>query len=200
MFKGREYWKNQRIIETDTRQKTFSDFKSEIYKDLEIQTWTNDDKPSLSIYKGKSGKPTSRYYYNTIGSRDSEINYQKKYADDRETWKNNAKEAQKNIKNLFRKGEILVSSWGYEQTNIDFYEIVGLTAKSIKIVKIGQTRTNEETGSDMSEYVVPDKKNRGTNIMTKRVNGRTDRPYVSINSFAIASRWDGNSVFQSHWH
>lgn len=44
----------------------------------------------------------------------------------------------------FKIGDIIYNSWGWEQTNIDFYQIVGITKKSIKIRRIHQ-RT-EETG------------------------------------------------------
>lgn len=38
-------------------------------------------------------------------------------------------------------GDVFYSSWGYDQTNIDYYKVVGLTksGKSAKIVQIGST-------------------------------------------------------------
>ena len=51
-------------------------------------------------------------------------------------------------------GDILVSSWGYDQTNIDFWRVVGLTAsgKSVRIVPAGQRVVARFTGG---EWVVP---------------------------------------------
>jgi len=51
-------------------------------------------------------------------------------------------------------GDILVASWGYEQTNIDFYRVVGLTpsGKSVRIVQLGLEVVERSTGS---ERVVP---------------------------------------------
>jgi len=201
MLQGKEFWQSFRVSETQKRQSDFVDFKSDTYKDLEIQTWTtNDGKMRLVIYKGKSGKPISNFILKTVEQKNAEIDYQKRNADKRFAWKERAKEIQKNTKNIFQLGDILASSWGYDQTNIDFYEVVGITAKSIKIIKIGQSRTDENTGHYLSEYVVPDRKARGTNVMTKRIQPGTDSPFISINSFAIARKWNGTPLFQSHWH
>ena len=51
-------------------------------------------------------------------------------------------------------GDILVSSWGYDQTNVDFWRVVGLTpsAKSARIVQLGLEVVERSTGS---EQVVP---------------------------------------------
>lgn len=52
-------------------------------------------------------------------------------------------------------GDILYSSWGYDQTNIDFYKIVRATDKSVWIQKIG-SRSVEGSQGFMSCNVVPD--------------------------------------------
>ena len=65
-----------------------------------------------------------------------------------------------------KKGDILVSSWGYEQTNIDFYKVVGVTPKSVKIVKLGQKVI--KSGDDfLSEYVIPNHNDVCSRIMIK---------------------------------
>ena len=101
-----------------------------------------------------------------------------------------------------QKGDILVSAWGYEQTNIDFYKVVDTTPKSVKIVRIGQRMTNESTGAPMSEYVVPNENEIRGQVMTKRVKvfRNSGEQYVGISSYAIARKWGGNPEFQSHWH
>ena len=51
-------------------------------------------------------------------------------------------------------GDLLVSSWGYDQTNIDFWCVVGLTAsgKSARIMPVAQRVVDYSKGS---ERVVP---------------------------------------------
>jgi hypothetical protein len=47
-------------------------------------------------------------------------------------------------------GDVLVSSWGYDQTNIDFWRVVGLTpsGKSARIVPAGQRVLGSFTGGE----------------------------------------------------
>lgn len=40
-------------------------------------------------------------------------------------------------------GEVLRTSWGYEQTNVEYYEVVGVRGQMIELREIAQTRTEE---------------------------------------------------------
>lgn len=62
--------------------------------------------------------------------------------------------SEKNAVNLagFVVGDILYSSWGYDQTNIDFYQVVKVTAKTITVKEISY---KSEYDSSMSGYKVP---------------------------------------------
>jgi len=51
-------------------------------------------------------------------------------------------------------GQIVYSSWGYDQTNIDFYKVIRKTAAMVELRAIGQKYL--ESTSSMSEYVVAD--------------------------------------------
>jgi len=56
----------------------------------------------------------------------------------------------------FKVGDIIYNSWGWEQTNIDFYQVVDAKPKTIKIAPInGKFRENQPHGNGMSAYVVP---------------------------------------------
>lgn len=52
-------------------------------------------------------------------------------------------------------GDILKCSWGYEQTNIDFYEVVKATKAMVTVRKIAGRSWSEEGYSAMSGFVVP---------------------------------------------
>lgn len=47
-------------------------------------------------------------------------------------------------------GDILVSSWGYDQTNVDFYQVIALTktGASVRLRKVSSKRIGGTTGSD----------------------------------------------------
>lgn len=125
-------------------------------------------------------------------------------------------------------GHILVDSWGYDQTNIDYYKVIRKTAAMVEIRAIGQKYV--ESASDMSEYVMPDPENElfetdflkreeaeakgyqllddweGEYVRAKfpaiskhKAQFRNGKLYVRINSFSSASSWDGKKDFQSHW-
>lgn len=49
--------------------------------------------------------------------------------------------------NPYKPGDILYSSWGYDQTNREFYQVLEVGTRSIKICEIRQERT-ESTGPD----------------------------------------------------
>ena len=61
--------------------------------------------------------------------------------------------ARKNMKNPFKVGDMLYDSWGYEQTNINFYQVVEVGEKSVTIQEIGQRFVSGEPG--WAEHVAP---------------------------------------------
>jgi len=92
----------------------------------------------------------------------------------------------------YKVDDILSCSWGYDQTNVDFYQVVGLTPKSIKIRKIDQYTVSSETGTDLVAPVpnafTSDK------VMTKLVDKYDS---VKISSYSSAYKWDGKPQYQT---
>ena len=56
------------------------------------------------------------------------------------------KEAQKNMNHNFVKGSIIYNSWGYDQTNIDFYQIIEVKAKSVILREIASSYVKGSEG------------------------------------------------------
>lgn len=46
-------------------------------------------------------------------------------------------------------GDVLESSWGYDQTNVDFYQVIAVTAKSVRIREIGKRHVSSTRTQDM---------------------------------------------------
>lgn len=46
----------------------------------------------------------------------------------------------KDFRHAYKVGDILFSSWGYDQTNVEFYEIVSVTEKSVTFREVRQDR------------------------------------------------------------
>lgn len=95
-------------------------------------------------------------------------------------------------------GDILYSSWGYDQTNIDFYAVTQICGKKkVIIVKVGSKVVETNTYEDK---VVPDTSVVG-DVMSKMVNQFdfhiTDADYVRINDCQTATKWDGKPLAQT---
>ena len=79
------------------------------------------------------------------------------------------KEAQQNMQHNYKVGDIIYNSWGYDQTNIDFYQIVQVKTKSIMINRIGKCYV-EGTEAFMSSNVKPIKNDFIGTAILKKVN------------------------------
>lgn len=130
-----------------------------------------------------------------------------KGSDDRKTlltMLREAKETQKAIREAgvltaaanhpLQPGDILYSSWGYDQTNVDFYEVLGITKASAMIQKI-EKRILPGSGRGSDKVVpVPGKLDQRSKPMQKRV--RSDGS-VKISSYSNAYPWDGKPKSQT---
>ena len=101
-------------------------------------------------------------------------------------------------------GDILEDSWGYEQTNVEFYLVTKIiSACKIEIVELGHKEV--ETNSSMSGYVMPDTNRRIGEPLQKIVSQsswekRDGRWHVKINDSISLTAWDGRPCFQSSWY
>jgi hypothetical protein len=117
--------------------------KIETIGNIELATYerSNTIKPAYGIlvFKGMKKKPESwrisyskeyvlreKEYYTTIGENFKKV------------------QSFKELGHPYKVGNIVYNSWGYDQTNIDFYQVVGVTAKTIKIRQLKQRTV--ETG------------------------------------------------------
>lgn len=89
-------------------------------------------------------------------------------------------------------GDIFASSWGYDQTNVDFYEVVGVTpsGKSVRIVSIGKEIV-EQDGYSQRVKAVPGSASPDAVPVTKRLRfyGGSE-PLVTLTSYSSAWRID----------
>lgn len=111
-----------------------------------------------------------------------------------------------------KKGDIFYSSWGYEQTNVDFFEVIGLKGKTQVILQEINLKIKEEDGiSGMSAdrsyntaetypvenscFVKDNKKG-----MIKKILGTKERPYINLTSFANAYLYNGEKLYESWYY
>ena len=96
-------------------------------------------------------------------------------------------------------GTIFVCSWGYDQTNVDFYQVVKRTAKMVTVRKI---RAIHEAAYHLASYLMPIKngfldrdhpfeKEYGK-PMTRKLQFLEDgRMFFKPASYSMAQVWDG---------
>lgn len=92
-------------------------------------------------------------------------------------------------------GEILVSTWGYDQTNVDFYQVVKVISDKTVIIQEIQDMSIDENKCYMQDYRYPCRDQFVGKPMKKRARGNG----VKIESFAWASRWNYEKVLQTSY-
>jgi hypothetical protein len=89
-------------------------------------------------------------------------------------------------------GDIVDCNWGYDQTNVDFYQVVELNGKTMVTLRPIEKRTNE------NQRVVPiADKFCGEPFRRKVTPGWQGDGWISINTFSGASRWDGKERYDT---
>jgi hypothetical protein len=169
--------------------------------DLEIWTWM-DDRPDSKGYgkmygiafQGKANKPLWYYTFKDQAGLWKQINESVEIR--REQLKRKQEEAlrRKNEQHGLKEGDILYSSWGYDQTNVDFYQVTKVIGKAVVIRAIASKVVREERGA---EYVaaVPGK---FTGPEEKKLpRGEGDAVSIKLNSFSYARKWDGKPKYQT---
>lgn len=94
-------------------------------------------------------------------------------------------------------GMILVGTWGYEQTNVDFYVVTRTTERTAWLRPVAQRI--ERLAGFMSEAVVPLPEQPIGPEVRRRVIAATSGPRVHTSMGHHATAWDGEPVRQSHY-
>lgn len=97
-------------------------------------------------------------------------------------------------------GDVLVSSWGYDQTNVDFYKVVvgAEPGKFCQLVKVAQKAVSGGgDGYGQAGRVIADPDSPIGQVFKKKVK---DGGLVKIASYAHAYLWDGSPKYWSDGH
>jgi hypothetical protein len=182
-----------------TEETCFPEFGIECY-------YTKTPKCYAILYSGKSNKPV--FHYNDSNETDmfNRINTTIKNIIDCETSKQKEKARLKainstfKVENYFRVGDILVNSWGYDQTNVDFYQVVELLNKKIKVREIAQSVDNSrDTGNGMACYVLPEKDSFSNDLVKTLLLKLATNGKCKICGRDYIQKWDGKSEYCS-WY
>lgn len=135
------------------------------------------ERPCATFYKGRARKANKRFYFKSEESRAKCVNeYIQACMESKKASKPTSKERGVIV------GDVLRASWGYDQTNIDYYLVTKLIGKTmVEIVEIGQQR--EIDGHDTGKCV-PDL----NNIVGEPMRKRASEGWVRVDSVRYAKK------------
>ena len=161
-----------------------------------VEDWENGTKYTAMVFAGKRSKYDKYYGFKTAERRDE---YVKQYFEDiAASYESKKKYAEKKKamaaenQESYKVGNILYSSWGYDQTNIDYYQVIEKTAKMVTIQKIASESVETHCGGAY-ESVMPTK----DNFIGKPIKKKVGAYGVKLNSYATASHWDGRAKHET---
>lgn len=139
-------------------------------------------KPCAVGFRGKAAKPAWRYRFLSLEAREMHVAgfFAAVQAAEDAKAASAAADAAKPMPEI---GLILSSSWGYDQTNVDFYRVEAVSGRMVELVELEQILV--ENG-DMRGRVVPSDQPKGERFRRQWKGG-----HCKIASYAWASPWDG---------
>lgn len=169
----------------------FKDLELVAQQELGLTLKVNLDSCIGTLERAKRGGGTKRVYGYIYKTKERMFEDLRNYVENsvkNKLFDEERKSAQK-IKNdeidaNIKVGDVFVCSWGYEQTNINFYQVVSRKGKKTVTVREIARRVVEEFGGKYDyDYVVPAKDVFCGEEQDHRLNGG----WIKFNSFMSAS-------------
>jgi len=155
--------------------------------------------PYAVAFGGKRQRPDLNCYFKNEQQRDVHVqaylNGQRRH----EEAKAKRRNAQKAFKTSLKVGDILYTSWGYDQTNVEWFQVVEVkpSGKTVIIREI----CGQDAGDAgwMCGHTMPlkDRFVKNSKPMTKRVR---KGEIITIDSVRNAYKWDGKRKYWSSYH
>jgi hypothetical protein len=167
--------------------------------DLAIWTWEHEVRTrkgpttaySAVAFAGKSNKPLWNHWFRTADQRHAFL--ERTVTDRKATLalKRQRAEERRNYRHDYKPGDILVASWGYDQTNVDFYEVVGVRGAIVELREVG---CREAACDGPISLVVPSPRAFLGPVIKRRpgVGG-----YVRIDDVRCAHKWAGKPQYRT---
>lgn len=105
------------------------------------------------------------------------------------------------IEHTVKVGDLFIESWGYDQTNINVYEVVRVTPKSVALHK-GASRMQDNrvlpvagSPTPFGDYCRIGKPNAKGEVIKRVIRGYLGQPWLNMTSYSGASLWDAERTF-----
>lgn len=174
------------------------------YKDIKTVIGTGyntEGRPKAVAFTGTRGKPDFYYNFETEQQREEYINQfieKQKNKLQRKQEMQAKKQAPALAEIPFKIGDIIYNSWGWEQTNIDFYEITRVTKASVFIRPI-QGEYTDEGYSNMSGFLKPIKGKYTGREQRKAIQWHNGNPYIKFEFGGYSKYQEGEEIYCS-WY
>lgn len=151
-------------------------------------------KPAAAVYSGKSENPLWDYFFGSESAREQYIADQVEKSKAAMAARQERAQAKRDFQHGMKDGDILYSSWGYDQTQVSWYEVVRTSGKSVALREIAEKVVRSERGA---EYVVPVPGHFVGAPFAKIPQSRSGSMYVKISNSQTAYLWDGKPKYQT---
>ncbi len=193
-------------IEDQVEQKRKEGWRIARFKNIPLivayQDWKVSEKQTKYLLKGWYGKARvphkslSGYYYRTAEERANKVETVVSNLARHEARKieNRKKKSGVKASDFWAVGDVVEYSWGYDQTNVDFFQVVRVLKKSVEIAEIGQKC--DDHGGPSGGHCAPVRYKNLGKPFKKMV---TASGYLSFDH-GIGTKWDGKQVWTSSYH
>jgi len=163
--------------------------------DLAVWTWEGERRTTKGpitayaaiAFAGKASKPLWHYWFRTAEQRQREID--DAVAGRRATLKLKSErvEERRSYRHDYKPGDVLVSSWGYDQTNVNFYQVLEVRGALVVLREVVQAGAGPTAVLPRHDTFC------GPEIKRKPGVGG----YVRIDNVQTAHKWDGRPEYQT---
>lgn len=162
---------------------------------------TASGEPVGIAFKAKAKNALQRYRFRTAERRDQWRDELIQAYQARAERMAKRKAERQNFEHNVKVGDIFYTSWGYEQTNIDFYQVIEVKGKFATIRQIAGEVTDYHSSMSGEKVATPGAfLERSEPIRKMILRGYNGEPYMKISSFEYASPWDGKPKSWSSWY
>lgn len=153
--------------------------------------------PGCCCFSGNSSKEYNRFYYHNSEDMEKAISNFKTNCESNEARKIANRKERSEYVPTSKPGDIFVSTWGWEQTNVDFYQLVEVNKKTGVFIEIGSKMVEHGPGwSSMSAHVVADPEVKVGDIFRKQI---LPGEIINLESYKYCHKWDGSPEYMS-WY
>jgi len=152
--------------------------------------------PCAAIFYGKQAKPVAHYIYRSDGERERSV---REYFEARRSHTNYIAQRRCEVKAFVhnvKPGDMFKTCWGYDQTNVEFFEVIEVKGKYAVLREVAQVSESNGSGQDRcvpqsGAYLAPrfDGDKQGLPIRRLIQQGYKNEAHIKIDDVRGASPW-----------